>query len=167
VTVTIGGKTPTHVSANQSVQAAIDSSAPGDLLIVDPTCTTTGPSPAVTTCSLAALHATTPTQTASVGAHSEMLLMWKPVRLQGVGAASSIIDANANPAGKLLDPWRRHVNCLFGLTLNGVPSVGTGGASVPYDPTNVRDRAKRAIGHEGRTAYSISTFQTGCPPSEW
>ena len=43
--------------------------------------------------------------------------MWKPVRLQGVGAVSSIIDANAFPAGKLLDPWRRHVNCLFGLTL--------------------------------------------------
>jgi hypothetical protein len=64
-----------------------------------------------------------------------MLLMWKPVRLQGVGAASSIIDANASPAGKLLDPWRRHVNCLFGLTLSGVPSVGTGGATVPYDST--------------------------------
>ena len=52
--------------------------------------------------------------------------MWKPVRLQGVGAATSIIDANAFPAGKLLDPWRRHVNCLFGLTLSGVPSSGTG-----------------------------------------
>ncbi len=57
-----------------------------------------------------------------------MLLMWKPVRLQGVGAASSIIDANAIPAGKLLDPWRRHVNCLFGLTLQGVP-VGTTAAT--------------------------------------
>ncbi len=40
--------------------------------------------------------------------------MWKPVRLQGVGAASSIIDANTHPAGKL-DPWRAKVNCLFGL----------------------------------------------------
>jgi hypothetical protein len=67
-----------------------------------------------------------------------MLLMWKPVRLQGVGAVSSIIDANANPAGKLLDPWRRHVNCLFGLTLQGVP-VGTtaasGGTPAVYDST--------------------------------
>ena len=43
-----------------------------------------------------------------------MLLMWKPVRLQGVGAASSIINANTHPAGKL-DPWRAQVNCLFGL----------------------------------------------------
>ena len=49
-----------------------------------------------------------------------MLLMWKPVRLQGVGAASSIIDANTQPAGKL-DPWRRQVICLFGLALNGTP----------------------------------------------
>jgi IPT/TIG domain len=143
VTVTIGGKTPTHVSANQTIQSAIDAAAPGDLLIVDPTCTTTGTSPAVTTCSAAALHAATPTQAASVGAHSEMLLMWKPVRLQGVGAVSSVINANANPAGKLLDPWRRHINCLFGLTLQGVP-LGTpipsstpGGASTPatYDST--------------------------------
>ena len=64
--------------------------------------------------------------------------MWKPVRLQGVGAASSVINANAQPAGKLLDPWRRHVNCLFGLTLSGVPAVGTGGAAaVPYDPNGV------------------------------
>ena len=55
--------------------------------------------------------------------------MWKPVRLQGVGAASSIIDSNAFPSGRLLEPWRRHVNCLFGLTLNGVP-LGT----APYDP---------------------------------
>jgi hypothetical protein len=65
--------------------------------------------------------------------------MWKPVRLQGVGAVSSVMSANANPAGKLLDPWRRHINCLFGLTLSGVP-VGTAIPNGPttgavYDPT--------------------------------
>ena len=49
-----------------------------------------------------------------------MLLMWKPVRLQGVGAASSVVNANTHPAGKL-DPWRAQVNCLFGLALNGQP----------------------------------------------
>jgi len=57
--------------------------------------------------------------------------MWKPVRLQGVGAASTIINANTHPAGKLLDPWRRHINCLFGLTLQGAPS----GNTTPYDPS--------------------------------
>jgi hypothetical protein len=91
VTVTIGGKTPTLVSAAQTIQGAIDAAAPGDLIIVGP------------------------------GVHTEMLLMWKPVRLQGVGAGSSIIDSSAFPAGTLLDPWRRHINCLFGLTLDGVP----------------------------------------------
>jgi len=69
VTVNIGGKAPTHISASSTIQGAIDAAAPGDLLMVDP------------------------------GVHTEMLLMWKPVRLQGVGAVSSIIDANASPAG--------------------------------------------------------------------
>jgi hypothetical protein len=60
--------------------------------------------------------------------------MWKPVRLQGVGAASSIINANAHPAGQLLDPWRRHINCLFGLNLQGQPytSGGSSGGTNPY-----------------------------------
>jgi len=138
VNVTIGGKAPTHIAANQTIQGAIDAAAPGDLLIVDPTCMTTAATPASTACSTSSLHAATPTQTAAAAAHSEMLLMWKPVRLQGVGAVSSIIDANASPAGKLLDPWRRHVNCLFGLTLTGVPvgtTSGTGGTPATYDST--------------------------------
>jgi hypothetical protein len=63
--------------------------------------------------------------------------MWKPVRLQGVGAASSIVNATAFPAGQLLDPWRRHINCLFGLSISGVPIVGngTGAPAVGYDPS--------------------------------
>ena len=50
-------------------------------------------------------------------------MMWKPVRLQGVGAASVTINADAHPAGKM-DPWRRQVNCVFGLTLDGTPQPG-------------------------------------------
>jgi hypothetical protein len=127
VTVTIGGKAPTHVAASASIQSAIDAAAPGDLIIVDPTCNTTaGPA----ACSAAALHAGMPTQTASLAAHSELLLMWKPVRLQGVGAASSVINANTHPAGKL-DVWREHVNCLFGLSLQGTPLTATN----KYDPS--------------------------------
>ena len=61
--------------------------------------------------------------------------MWKPVRLQGVGAASSIINANTHPAGKL-DAWRQHVNCLFGLNLaRDVAITATGN---PYDPSGTR-----------------------------
>ena len=88
VTVTVGGKTPTRVGASASIQAAIDAALPGDMLIIE------------------------------AGTHNEMLLMWKPVRLQGVGAASSIINANTHPAGKM-DAWRREVTCLFGLTITG------------------------------------------------
>jgi hypothetical protein len=91
VTVTIGGKKPTVLAAGRTVQSAIDAAMPGDLIIVPP------------------------------GAYHELLLMWKPVRLQGVGAASTIIDANAHPAG-LLDPWRRQVGCLFGLSPDGRPA---------------------------------------------
>jgi hypothetical protein len=101
VTVTIGGKTPTVLAQGQMIQSAIDSAKPGDLIIVPR------------------------------GTYSEMLIMWKPVRLQGVGAASSTIDANAQPAGKL-DPWRRQMVCLFGLAMNGTPITNAN----PYDPSD-------------------------------
>jgi hypothetical protein len=123
VTVTIGGKAPTHVASSGTIQAAIDAAAPGDLIIVDPTCSTSTASGVACT--------TAGVTTKTISAHSELLLMWKPVRLQGVGAASSIINANTQPAGKL-DPWRQHVNCLFGLNLDGTPVTATN----PYDPTN-------------------------------
>jgi hypothetical protein len=103
VTVTVGGKAPTHVLSGGSIQSAIDAAAPGDLLIVNP------------------------------GTYNEILLMWKPIRLQGVGGASSIVDANAQPSGKL-DPWRRRVDCLFGLSIDGQPYTSATGTN-PYDST--------------------------------
>jgi hypothetical protein len=128
VTVTIGGKAPTHVPVTGTIQSAIDAASPGDLIIVDPTCTT-GAGTAATLVSC-----TTAGATKNVGSHTEMVIMWKPVRLQGVGAASSVINANTHPAGQLLDPWRRHINCLFGLTLQGVPYTAASGTA-PYDPS--------------------------------
>jgi hypothetical protein len=104
VTVTIGGKAPGYIAgenaANNALQKALDAATPGDLIIVGP------------------------------GIYNEMLLMWKPVRLQGVGAASVTVNANVSPNGKLLEPWRRQVNCLFGLALNG----GVISSTNPYDP---------------------------------
>jgi hypothetical protein len=129
VTVTIGGKAPTHVSASGSVQTAIDSASPGDLIIIDPTCPATCTTDVAT--SVTSGGVTTTTTTNSTAAHNELLIMWKPVRLQGVGAASSVINANTQPAGKL-DVWRERVNCLFGLSLDGTATSTT---TNPYDPT--------------------------------
>ena len=136
VTVTIGGKAPTHVAASASVQAAIDAAKPGDLIMVDPTCLTTATG-ATQACPTAG-GATGVTYTTA--AHNELLIMWKPVRLQGVGAATSIINANTHPAGKL-DVWRQKVDCLFGLALNGAPissgptTTNLSATGNPFDPT--------------------------------
>src|SRR5439155_22674326 len=104
-TVTIGGKAPTHVAPSASMQAAINGADPGDLIIVDPTGNTAAG--VATTCSTPSA-----TNVHSPSAHSELLIMWKPVRLQGVGGASSIINANTHPASKL-DIWRKAIVCLF------------------------------------------------------
>jgi hypothetical protein len=79
--------------AGKTIQAAIDAANPGDMIIIPP------------------------------GIYHELLLMWKPVRLQGVGAASTIINADTHPAGQLLDAWRQQLVCLFGLTPDGQPRV--------------------------------------------
>jgi hypothetical protein len=116
VTITIGGKTPKLLPASAvnspgtttgpgALQQAIDAAQPGDMIIVPP------------------------------GTYKEMLIMWKPVRLQGVGAASVVIDANAQPAGKL-DPWRRQVACLFGIAINGRPITATNPFDDPADTAN-------------------------------
>jgi hypothetical protein len=149
VTVTVGGKVPTHVAATQTIQSAIDAAKPGDLLIIDPTCNAASGTVAcdvITGANVAKNPAVTGT---TVAAHAEMLLMWKPLRLQGVGAASTIIDADPHPAGKL-DPWRRQVVCLFGLALNGTPIT----SSNPYDP-NYNATAKTGFSCPAAMQFSV------------
>jgi hypothetical protein len=116
VTVVAGGKRPTFINgenaSKNAIQSALNAAAPGDLIIVGP------------------------------GKYVGGLLMWKPVRLQGVAAASTIIDANTHPSGSVtIDTWRRTVNCLFGISLsgamiNGDPSATPATPAAPYDPTN-------------------------------
>ncbi|BDG10827.1 Ig-like domain-containing protein [Anaeromyxobacter paludicola] len=86
VTVTVGGRAPTYVSAaaGQTIQDAIDLARPGDLILVD------------------------------AGTYNELVIMWKPVRLQGVGAASVVINAAKYPTSKL-DQWRPRINQLFNV----------------------------------------------------
>ncbi|MDE3009650.1 MAG: hypothetical protein KGI67_02070, partial [Pseudomonadota bacterium] len=100
VTVTVGGKAPTVLAAGATIQSAIDAAQPGDMIIVP------------------------------AGTYNEMVVMWKPVRLQGVGAASAVIDANTQPAGRLLNPWRQKIVCLFGLTPDGRPDTSANRACV-------------------------------------
>jgi hypothetical protein len=129
VTVTAGGKAPIYVTPTQvtypsgypapidtdaafgrlersPLQTAIDNAVPGDLIVVAP------------------------------GTYRDNLLMWKPLRLQGVGAESVTVNADAHPAGKM-DAWRRQVNCLFGLSLEGRPLIGDGTYNADtYDASN-------------------------------
>ena len=93
------GKTVSNYGSNfgrmffSPLQVAIDSASPGDLILVQP------------------------------GVYKENVIMWKPVRLQGVGAASVTVNADAHPAGKM-DSWRRQTTCVFGLSLDGTPNPG-------------------------------------------
>lgn len=131
VTVTVGGKAPTYVSGNAplspagtgSIQQAIDKAQPGDLIMIPP------------------------------GTYYEMLIMWKPVRLQGVGAASVTIDANAQPAGKM-DPWRRQMDCLFGLALNGQPATSNTNPTTSSTNTNPFDSTGTYSCGVGWTAFA-------------
>ena len=149
VMVTIGGKKPTFMasekvtadtfgtnagnSTGNALQTAIDAATPGDLIIVGP------------------------------GRFTEMVQMWKPVRLQGVGAPVSIIDANTQPAGKL-DPWRRRLNCLFGLTLSGQQQgVVIGGSTGAYDQTGQYSCAGTMAPLSG-TGGATDPFQAAISP---
>jgi hypothetical protein len=56
--------------------------------------------------------------------YPELVIMYKPVRLQGVGAASVIINATKYPTQKL-EAWRTRINNLFGLDMQGNTLPGT------------------------------------------
>ena len=94
VTVHVGGPAPKLISggfAGQTnslnpgpIQTAIDAATPGDLILID------------------------------AGTYNELVVMWKPVQLQGVGAGSVIINAAKYPTSKL-ETWRPRINSLFSV----------------------------------------------------
>jgi len=102
VTLTRTGETPIRVPTDHTtIQAAIDSAAPGSLILVAP------------------------------GAYEEQVVMWKPVRLQGYGAAT-IINAVKRPPEKL-EAWRMKVQ---GLIDSGSVSLVPGqdaGVNIPVE----------------------------------
>ena len=116
-----------HVAPSQTIQSYIDEASPGDLIIVDPTCTTTARvATACTTPSTTNIH--------NPATHSEMVIMWKPVRLQGAGAASSIIDANAQPGRQAARPLAPACRLLVRLGAERRTVHGSGGTNI-YDPS--------------------------------
>jgi hypothetical protein len=83
--------------------------------------------------------------------------MWKPLRLQGVGASSSIINANTQPAGKLT-PWRLRVTCLFGLGPDGSPNTfnpSCGSGWTDFKPTTFNPQVDR-IAFEGIVGWDAA-----------
>ena len=106
VTVTVENAPPKRVpSTYPTIQAAIDAANSGDLILVSP------------------------------GTYEELVVMWKPVRLQGSGAGSTVINAAKYPAEKL-DLWRTKVLDLFNAAtidllpgqngVDGAPIIGPG-----------------------------------------
>lgn len=92
------------VSSGGSIQAAIDAAGANDLILVGP------------------------------GTYEELVIMWKPVKLQGWGPGSVTINAIKTPAEKLLD-WRAKVTQLIADEFVDLLPAQEVGAGVPEPVT--------------------------------
>jgi hypothetical protein len=82
----------------------------------------------------AAIDAAAPGRTITVqGHHEELLVMWKPVRLQGWGAGSTVLNAVKAPAEKL-DQWRIKVRNLVNSNAVDLLPAQENGLPVVFEP---------------------------------
>lgn len=142
VSVTVAGrnaKQPTYVNPPDPalasdtglptpIQDAIDAAQPGDMIMLNGSVSPTVSGTSAVRCDMASIgNVVNAAATCGAANYPELVIMYKPVRLQGVGAASVIINATKYPTQKL-DNWRARINNLFGLdsqgnTLPGVSQV--------------------------------------------
>ena len=101
INVTVGGPAPVYVPVGGSIQAAIDASAPGALIMVPP-----GPAQADGT----------------PAPYEEFVVMWKPVRLQGYGANSTRISVTGMTSADVT-AWHAKIDALVaGGDINLLPN---------------------------------------------
>lgn len=116
------------------------------------------------------------------GSYPELDIMWKPLRLQGVGAASVIINAAKYPTQKI-DQWRARVNPLFGVDNYGnpipnatiyadpLPGQEITGGIVLLEPTVLASEEGAGITVLSRDLHSVcndpstNSFNFHCTPS--
>lgn len=114
VTVTVGETAAAVVPTGGSIQAAIDAASPGDLITVEP------------------------------GLYQEMVIMWKPVRLQGWGAGSVLINAINTPNEKL-QLWRDKIAELEAAGEFDLLPGQEAGAGVGFEPATLGTEQAPAI----------------------
>ena len=150
VTVTVGGPAPKLVpSQYATIQSAIDAASSGDLILVAP------------------------------GRYTELVIMWKPVKLQGSGVGSTTIDAVIAPVEKV-HAWREKVvglcqtgnftllptqkGCDMDELIN-VMALGGAGQNVLLESPGIivlgKDPANFALGNSRIDGFFITGSSTG------
>ena len=119
---------PKTVAAGQSIQPAIDAATPGDLILVGP------------------------------GIHEEMVVMTKPVRLQGAGAASTAINVVTTPAENI-QAWLDKMGGLLASTPDYLLPNQPALTPAPYQPGDLA----AVVGDEGPGVMVLSRNQPITP----
>ncbi len=143
VTVTVGNLTgggsihrvrASNAPGATPIQDAIDLAGPNDLILVEP------------------------------GTYDELVIMYKPVRLQGYGAYSTVINARKAPAEKL-QFWRNKISTLVETgAIDLLPGQETGFAANDNEPLTLFDGEGAGITVAGRsTGPSNVRFRANNP----